>query len=322
MKYKVLLIIISILIVFGISLGIAYKFTNKNNDNKVLEVELKEDESTEDNITKEEVPKEIEEEKEVVKEENKQEIKKEEKKENISKKDTSTKKEEVKKVEEKKETETPKVQEEKVEEQKTEPVKTIVKTETIKEESSEPVKYGVVLKEIKTYLVTTYSDGTTLKKLTNTTKKYDKSGYSATTDELKEEATTALNNNKKIYEEVVGYVNTYRKEVDAPDIVLDDKLSLAATIRAVEIAYSGKFDASHKRPNGTSCFTVLSDLKINFSIAGENIAEGYSNAKNVSLGWKDSEGHYKNMISKKFSKIGVGMFQFAGEKYWVQIFTN
>lgn len=354
MKNKISLIIITVLIVLVTSLTVAYKLSNKNyyKDDKeinVIEENTKEEtleekqedfnefENDEGVIDKEKAKqqddaKEKEETKKI--EEKKQEVKKEttaktnNSKNNTSKQnakvsqDTSQKTtQETTQVEVKKEEKKVETKQEELVKEST-PTKTVVSTENLKEESSEQYKYGVVLKEVKTYTITTYSDGNTDKKLVNSKKSYDKSGYNGTTNDLKSEASDLASSNKSIYQRVLENVNTYRNEVGASNIVLDDKLTLAATIRAMEMAYSGDFNPYHNRPNGSSCFTVLKEMRISFLAAGENIAEGYANADKVSAGWKDSEGHYKNMISKSFSKMGVGMCSFDGTKYWVQIFTN
>ena len=92
----------------------------------------------------------------------------------------------------------------------------------------------------------------------------------------------------------------------------------AAMLRAKEI--SVKF--SHTRPNGSSCFTVLSELGISYGTAGENIAAGYSSSQSVMEGWRSSSGHYQNIISSKFKKIGIGVNIINNQYYWVQIFSN
>ena len=333
MKYKIALIVIAVLTTFAVALGVGYRLTNKNNNSingntikeEIIEEKYEEPQEVEENpviIDEESIKKVDEEIKKQQEEVKKQEVKKGTNTKTSDSKNTTTKqnaevKQETTKVETKKE-------ETKVEEKPKENTltKTVISTENVQEESSDPYKYGVVLKEIKTYTVTTYSDGSTDRKLISTKKTYDKSGFNATTNDLKSDATSLASSNKSVYQKVLENVNTYRSEVGANNIVLDDKLSVAATIRAMEMAYSGVFDASHKRPNGSSCFTVLKETGVSYFAAGENIAEGYANADAVSAGWKDSEGHYKNMISKSFSKMGVGMCSFDGTKYWVQIFTN
>ena len=148
--------------------------------------------------------------------------------------------------------------------------------------------------------------------------KYDYSTYSATTNELKPEATTISNSNTAIYQEMLVYVNQLRSSEGASPLSLDSSLNIAATIRAIEIAWSGKFD--HTRPNGTKCFTVYDELGISSSAKGENIAGYNTNVKYTFDQWNNSPGHHANMVSTDFTKIGVGKYTLNGKSYWVQLF--
>lgn len=118
--------------------------------------------------------------------------------------------------------------------------------------------------------------------------------------------------------EVYEITNNYRSLVGVPSLTLDSSLVEAANIRAKELSDS----FSHTRPNGSSCFTVLSELGISYSTAGENIAAGYSSSQSVMEGWRSSSGHYQNIISSKFKKIGIGVNIVNNQYYWVQIFSN
>lgn len=118
--------------------------------------------------------------------------------------------------------------------------------------------------------------------------------------------------------EVYEITNNYRSLVGVPSLTLDSSLVTAASIRAKEISDS----FSHTRPNGSSCFTVLSELGISYGTAGENIAAGYSSSQSVMEGWRSSSGHYQNIISSKFKKIGIGVNIINNQYYWVQIFSN
>lgn len=131
--------------------------------------------------------------------------------------------------------------------------------------------------------------------------------------------------NKNAYnqdlQEVTRYVNQYRTEVGVKPVELDDDLCIAACIRAQEMADNDYF--SHTRPNGSSCFTIMDEMAIHYTWAGENIAYGYASAASVSNGWYHSERHYGNMVSTEFGKIGVGeAADKNGRKYWVQLFTD
>ena len=202
-------------------------------------------------------------------------------------------------------------------------------TEEEKKLTDTITKYGV---KINTYTTTTYnvySDGSKTVKNTTSTTEYDRDNYSATTSELLSEAKSARSKYASMISKVVTNVNKYRNEANQSNVngisnrdnvVLDEQLCIAACVRAVEMAYSTKF--SHTRPNGTQCYTVLNEMGISYSTAGENIASGDTTADAVSNGWKNSSGHYKNMTSEKFSKIGVGVYKFDDVYYWVQLFTN
>lgn len=118
--------------------------------------------------------------------------------------------------------------------------------------------------------------------------------------------------------EVYEITNNYRSLVGVSSLTLDSSLVEAASIRAKELSNS----FSHTRPNGSSCFTVLSELGISYGTAGENIAAGYSSSQSVMEGWRSSSGHYQNIISSKFKKIGIGVNIINNQYYWVQIFSN
>lgn len=118
--------------------------------------------------------------------------------------------------------------------------------------------------------------------------------------------------------EVYEITNNYRSLVGVSSLTLDSSLVTAANIRAKELSDS----FSHTRPNGSSCFTVLSGLGISYGTAGENIAAGYSSSQSVMEGWRSSSGHYQNIISSKFKKIGIGVNIVNNQYYWVQIFSN
>ena len=191
------------------------------------------------------------------------------------------------------------------------------------------IKYGV---EVKTYTYTiynVYSDGSKEVKSQTTTTGYERTNYKATTSELLDEARTARSKYSGMISQILNNVNTYRKEANTESkngitnrvpLTLDEQLCVAANVRAVEMAYSKKY--SHTRPNGSGCLTVLNEMGINYLAAGENIANGYTSAASVSQGWKKSPGHYENMISENFSKIGIGVYKLEDSYYWVQLFTN
>ena len=120
--------------------------------------------------------------------------------------------------------------------------------------------------------------------------------------------------------EVLNETNKYRQQLNIQPLVLDNDLSLVANIRAMELAQTNKL--SHKRPNGTYYSELFVKFEIDSSFSGENIAQGYTSAKEVCAAWSKSKGHYANMVKNKYNKLGVGFYTYNGVTYWVQIFSD
>lgn len=117
--------------------------------------------------------------------------------------------------------------------------------------------------------------------------------------------------------EILRLVNKERAANGLSALSLDKSLCDAAQIRATEI----KSSFSHTRPDGSSCFTVLSQLGINYGGAGENIAYGQRSPEEVMTAWMNSAGHRANILNASFTKLGVGVYSSGGTLYWAQMFT-
>ena len=190
-------------------------------------------------------------------------------------------------------------------------------------------KYGIMENTYKIIEMGEYSDGSQEEIRSSTYTKLDKTKYKATTEELLSEAKIARSSNAGMINRVFENVNSYRKEANEQKVdgitnrenfILDEILCTAASVRAVEMSYSNKFE--HTRPNGSNCFSVLKEVGATYWSAGENIACGQTTADSVSASWKKSPQHYSNMISSEFKKIGIGVYKTDGQYYWVQLFTN
>lgn len=58
-----------------------------------------------------------------------------------------------------------------------------------------------------------------------------------------------------------------------------------------------------------------------FHALGENIAYGYPTAAAVMRAWMHSTGHRRNILSRRFTRIGLGLaYTDGGVPYWVQNF--
>ncbi len=186
------------------------------------------------------------------------------------------------------------------------------KTRTQKED----FKYGVkAVKEITDYYRVKQDNSEELydSRIISTT--YDYSSYNGTTATLKLEAIENASKYSGMANEVVSLVNELRTSLNKSTLSLDSNLTTMAMIRAMELSYGNTF--SHDRPDGSSCFTLGYEFGQLFY--AENIAHSQSTPNAVFTSWKNSSGHYQNMIGD-YTKIGIGINYFNGRYYWVQVF--
>ena len=152
----------------------------------------------------------------------------------------------------------------------------------------------------------------------NTHNEVDGTNFNAKTSDMLPEAIENMSIYQNEVNDVVKYTNEFRTEAGKEPLKLDETLTKAAMVRAIEMAYSNKF--SHERPDGNMCYYIMRDFGQDIYGVGENIASRQRNAKEVSYAWKGSQGHYENMISSSFTRIGIGVIKFYGTYYWVQLF--
>ncbi len=118
---------------------------------------------------------------------------------------------------------------------------------------------------------------------------------------------------------MLSAVNAERAKVGKNALALSSALCNCAGVRAKEIATS----FSHTRPNGTSCFTVLSDGGVNYTACGENLAKGQTSVTEVMRDWMSSSGHRENILSTSYdyNSFGCACYSIGGVNYWVQEFA-
>lgn len=118
-------------------------------------------------------------------------------------------------------------------------------------------------------------------------------------------------------QKVLDGTNRLRAEKGLKPLKLDPNLTAYAQVRASEIAR--QFD--HKRLDGGSVFEAPRD----WSWVGENNHGGSSTGAGAVESWRNSKGHYENMINPAFEVIGIGLAYDPNSPfkyYWVQFFAT
>lgn len=118
-----------------------------------------------------------------------------------------------------------------------------------------------------------------------------------------------------IYSNVANYINEYRIENGSNRLVLDEKLTEAANIRAIEIATY--FDI--RRPNGLSYTSVFGEYGLTPEMSMEHIWAYCENEEEFVNKLLSDDSVARSILGKGFSynKIGVGFYDSGKAKYWV-----
>lgn len=122
---------------------------------------------------------------------------------------------------------------------------------------------------------------------------------------------------EKYVNNVAALVNEYRQQNGLSPLAVIPVLQENAQTRAVEVSQN----FSHTRPNGGAYKTAISSSLPKYTW-GENIAYGATTPESVMDQWKHSAGHNNNMLSSKYTHIGVGAYISGGTIYWVQLFIG
>jgi len=122
--------------------------------------------------------------------------------------------------------------------------------------------------------------------------------------------------------ELVNLVNQHRTSIGESTMKSNTMLNQAAQRHSCYMAtykimsHTGGPDAPDR--------TLVSRIEktgYKYSAAGENVAMGQSTAQRVMTAWLNSEGHRRNIESKDFDEIGVGLRSSdTGDLYWTQVF--
>lgn len=152
---------------------------------------------------------------------------------------------------------------------------------------------------------------------------FDRTLYNAKYSDL----LPAAKANRKTYsayiDEALRITNEMRAEKNLPPLTLNSTLTDQACARAEEIAWSGKH--SHTRPNGSYFSTIFKENGFQAGKVAENIGWNYPTPAKICQAWKNSEGHYANIISKDYVSIGIGVAPDCdkdGTLVWVQHFYS
>jgi hypothetical protein len=106
-------------------------------------------------------------------------------------------------------------------------------------------------------------------------------------------------------EKIVEMVNELRQEKQVPELTRNIKLYTSSQLRANDLAKEEYFN--HISPQGKSLAYFIKQANYNYDVAGENLAMGYSDTKELFETWKQSPTHYSNLIDPEFDETGIAI---------------
>ena len=129
-----------------------------------------------------------------------------------------------------------------------------------------------------------------------------------------------LEESKKIIE----LTNNIRSDFKLKPLQENSKLDQAAYEKAQDMLFKQYF--AHVSPENKGLSDWLKNTDYNYTIAGENLAMGFSNVEDAVEKWKESPTHYSNLIDPDFTEIGVGIaggsFNKVDTTFIAQFFGN
>ena len=109
--------------------------------------------------------------------------------------------------------------------------------------------------------------------------------------------------------DIIEKSNQARAQLGSDPLTTDNKLMSAAQMKAEDMAKGHYF--AHTAPDGTVPWDYFKKVGYVYDEAGENLAVTNQDAANVIDGWLNSPTHRENLLSKKYTNMGIGMAVFG-----------
>lgn len=121
---------------------------------------------------------------------------------------------------------------------------------------------------------------------------------------------------------VIDLTNQERTNVNLPALKTNELLSRAAANKAADMLANQYF--AHTSPAGVTPWEWFKKIGYHYMHAGENLAVHFHEAEDVQAGWMASPSHRANIVSNKYTEIGVGLatgtFEGVPTTFVVQLF--
>lgn len=110
---------------------------------------------------------------------------------------------------------------------------------------------------------------------------------------------------------LVDLVNQARQNSGLQILAENEKLDQAARLKAQDMVQNQYF--SHTSPDGISPWHWFSEIGYKYKYAGENLAIGFFDSKEVYDAWLNSPSHKANLLNPNYREIGTAVLSGFGQ---------
>ena len=113
---------------------------------------------------------------------------------------------------------------------------------------------------------------------------------------------------------IVEMTNSVRADLGLKKLAVAPTLDKSAQAKANDMATNEYF--SHTSPSGKTVRDFMRQAGYRYSVAGENLAMGFTTAEDVVNAWIQSPTHYANLVDTDYADFGIGLESgvYAGEQ--------
>jgi uncharacterized protein YkwD len=120
--------------------------------------------------------------------------------------------------------------------------------------------------------------------------------------------------------DVLVQINRDRTDHGLAALKVDATLNLAALAKAQDMIDKNYF--AHTSPQGTTPWHWFKAMGYNYSYAGENLAQGYSEVTELENSLMASPTHRANILSPFYSQVGLAVVEVGTSNVVVELFGS
>lgn len=118
---------------------------------------------------------------------------------------------------------------------------------------------------------------------------------------------------------LIEYINSARKSLGLSPLSENKTLERSAFLKAQDILEKDYF--AHYSPEGKSPWYWFRISGYDYAVAGENLAIGFLDSKEVFDAWMNSQTHRENILNPNYQEIGISVLkgEFNGDEVYVVV---